>query len=232
MPADLSILSFLNASSESAFSVADVLLSILVCVILSVTVAVAYVKTHAGATYSHSFVQTIILGSLVSTIMIFAIGNNVARGLGILGALTIIRFRTQIRDPRDMIFIFASLAIGVACGSRMYELGVIGAGALVTLVFLLDASPFSARKRSDGLLRFVGPCIDTMEEDLLGIVKANTKRHEVLAMRPIGQDGLMEYAIQLNLLHPRLFDRLVSEISSVKKVSDVSLVMQRDTVEI
>lgn len=232
MHSDLSFLSFLNASSESSVGLIDVVLSILVCVILSVAIAVSYEKTHAGASFSHSFVQTIILGSLVSTIMIFAIGNNVARGLGILGALTIIRFRTPIRDPRDMIFIFASLAVGVACGSRLYGLAVVGTVAMVSLIFLLDASPYSSRKRFDGMLRFVAPNGAIWDSVLSKIVKSNTKKFDVVATRPVGDDGLCEYAVQIRLLHPRLFDPLVAEVNAVSGVSEVSLVMQRDTVEL
>ena len=233
MDSDLSsVITLLTASTERSLSLVDVFAAILISISLGVLIGVTYEKTHAGATYSRSFVQTIILGSLVSTVIIFAIGNNVARGLGILGALAIIRFRTPIRDPRDMIFIFASLAIGVSCGSRLFSLGAAGTLAFCATIYILDMSPYSTRKRYDGLLRLLVPSDDLLKDQCLSILKANTKSHEIVAMRDAGVGEELEYAIQVNLLHPNLHDRLIDELRSLTGVKEVSLVMQRDTVEI
>ena len=81
--------------------------------VLSMTIANVYRWTHQGFSYQRSFIHTVVLACIVISIMIMAIGNNMARGLGILGAMAFVRFRTPIRDPRDIIFIFASLAVGV-----------------------------------------------------------------------------------------------------------------------
>ena len=90
--------------------------SLVLCFVLSNIIAFTYEKTFQGLSYSRNFVQAMILGSLVVAVAMMAIGNNLARGLGMMGALTIIRFRTNLKDPRDIIFIFASLATGMAAG--------------------------------------------------------------------------------------------------------------------
>ena len=92
-----------------AFSPLQILFSLLLSFFMSLLLAAVYRHTHSGFSYSRSFVQTISLAAIVACIMIIAIGNNLARGLGILGALALIRFRTPIRDPRDIIHLFASL---------------------------------------------------------------------------------------------------------------------------
>lgn len=228
-----SFLSSLGASSSSSeVQLLSVLTSIVVCLSLSLSLAFVYEKTHAGATYSRSFVQTVILASLVSTIMIFAIGNNVARGLGIMGALTIIRFRTPIRDPRDMIFIFASLALGVSCGSQLYGLASVGAVAFVLTTFVLDISPYSARKRFDGLLRLFVNSSSNAVDDIMDTIRANTKSYEVVAVRDVNNGDILEYAIEVHLLRSNLYNRIIEELSAIDGVSEVNLVMQRDSVEI
>ncbi|MCH6258423.1 DUF4956 domain-containing protein [Puniceicoccaceae bacterium K14] len=225
-------MSFLNSPSSVDTQPIYVVTSILMSLTLSLSLAYVYDKTHAGATYSRSFVQTIILGSLVSTIMIFAIGNNVARGLGILGALTIIRFRTPIRDPRDMIFIFAALAIGVSCGSRLYGLGALGTLAFCITTMVLDSSPYSSRKRFDGLLRLMTKSDEGLKEKVLGIVKSNTKTFDVVAVREVGSGDVLEYAIEVHLLRSNLYDEIINDLRALEGVTEVNLVMQRDVVEL
>ncbi len=226
------IISYLNSLSEASIEPRDIFIAVAVSLALSVLVAITYEKTHAGATYSRSFVQTIVLGSLVSTIMIIAIGNNIARGLGILGALTIIRFRTPIRDPRDMIFIFAALAIGIASGSRFYALGAIGTLAFCATTFVLEASSFSTRKRFDGMLRLFTPPDEALRSQIMEVVGKYTKTRETIALRDAGRDELLECAIQIRLYHPDLQERLIEELRAIEGVREASLIMQRDSVEI
>ena len=84
------------------------LLCFLLAFMLSSIIAIVYERTFQGLSYSRGLVQSMILGSLVSCLLMIAIGDNIARGIGIVGSLAIIRFRTNLRDPRDLIFLFAS----------------------------------------------------------------------------------------------------------------------------
>jgi hypothetical protein len=92
-----------------------VLVSILTAFLLSHLIATTYALSYRGLSYSRSFVHTLVLGGVVAAMLMLAIGNNLVWGIGIVGTLAIIRFRTNLRDPRDMVFIFAALA---ACGSQ------------------------------------------------------------------------------------------------------------------
>ncbi|MEM7385956.1 MAG: DUF4956 domain-containing protein, partial [Verrucomicrobiota bacterium] len=95
--------------------------------VLGLFIASVYRWTHQGFTYARSFVHTMVLACIVITVMIIAIGNNMARGLGILGAMAFIRFRTPIRDPRDILFLFSCLAVGIASGSLGFSVAILGA---------------------------------------------------------------------------------------------------------
>ena len=92
-----------------------VLASLGLSFLLAALIAIVYQLTFRGFTYSRTYVQSLILGSIVTCMLIMAIGSNFARGLGILGTLAIIRFRVPVHDPRDGMFIFASLGAGIAC---------------------------------------------------------------------------------------------------------------------
>src|SRR5689334_1625499 len=81
---------------------------------LSMAIAWVYTLTYEGIGYLRSFVQTLAMGGIVSALVMLAIGDDVARGLGMVGALTLIRFRATLKDTRDLTFVFASLAVGVA----------------------------------------------------------------------------------------------------------------------
>ena len=115
----------------------EVLFSLCVSFVLGLVIATVYRWTHQGFSYARSFLHTMVLAAIVITVMIIAIGNNMARGLGIMGAMAFVRFRTPIRDPRDIIFLFASLSIGIACASSMHS----------TTFFLARAWPSKARLR-------------------------------------------------------------------------------------
>jgi hypothetical protein len=89
-----------------------VILSFLLAFLCSSLVAAVYEKTYAGLSWSRGLLQTMILGSMTANLIMIAVGDNVARGIGIVGSLAIIRFRTNLRDPRDLVFLFSAMGIG------------------------------------------------------------------------------------------------------------------------
>jgi uncharacterized membrane protein YhiD involved in acid resistance len=164
--------------------------------------------------------------------MIIAIGNNLARGLGILGALAIIRFRTPIRDPRDIIFLFASLAIGISSGSGIYSVAILGTLFFSATVLILNWSPSSSQRKHEGLLRFVAPAGKDLELLLGDIFKHYASTVEMVAMREAAQGVDLEYAYQVCLLDPLLRTDFINTLQKLEDIREVSFIMQRETVEI
>ena len=207
-------------------------LSLLVSFLLATILGKVFQWTHTGPSYSRSIVQTVVLGCLIATVMIIAIGNNLARGLGILGTLALVRFRTPIRDPRDITFIFASLALGVASGAQLYELAVLATLFFCLVTWILSWSPFSSRRDFEGLLRFIlppgSPALDTVR----AILSRYAVSAEMLALREATQGELMEYSYQVRLHEPSERSELLASIQRIEEVSEASLVLQRSTVEI
>ncbi|MEM6966896.1 MAG: DUF4956 domain-containing protein, partial [Bacteroidota bacterium] len=100
------------------------------------------------------FLQALVLLSIVTATVMQAIGDSVARGLGMLGALAVIRFRTTLRNPRNIVFMFASLAAGIACGVYGFVIAIVGTIGFCFTAFALRFTPFSRKNNLVGILKF------------------------------------------------------------------------------
>ena len=118
------------------------LFSLLLSFVLSTLIGLTYRFTYEDERFPRHFFQAIVLSSTVSSMVIMAVGNNLAAGFGIIGAIAIIRFRTLIRDPRNIIFIFASLSVGIATGVYGYAIAIAGTMIFCIVAILLYYSSF------------------------------------------------------------------------------------------
>lgn len=210
----------------------DILIGLLMSFILSLAIATVYRWTYQGLSYSRSFVHTMVLGSVAATVMIMAIGNNLARGLGILGTLAIIRFRTPIRDPRDIIFLFATFAIGIATGAGVFLVSCVGSAAFSIVALYLHWSPFASRREYEGLLRFMLPAPQHVGTDIQDTFRQFCSSAVLIGMREAVQGDVIEYSYQVRLIDPSYQSELLDALHKVPEISEVSLLMQRSTVEI
>ncbi len=119
-----------------------VLFTFLLAFICSSLIAFVYWLTSPSTMRTGNYIQSLILSSLIATMILQSIGDNVASGLGILGALTIINFRTSFRDPRDIIFMFAALGTGIACGSYVFMIALVGTTIFCFVGVCLKFTPF------------------------------------------------------------------------------------------
>jgi len=219
--------------SARALGLEQILCALLTSFVLSAAIAYIYRWTYQGLSYSRSFVHTLILASIVTTILIIAIGNNLARGLGILGTLAIVRFRTPIRDPRDIIFLFASLAIGIACGASVFHVAVIGMLFFCGVALFLHWSPFASLRVYEGLLHFTLPTEGSSgPEKMADVMKQYCSSIILVAMREATQGDCIEYSYQIRLLDPTYQVDLLDAVIHTEHVSDAHLLMHRATVEI
>ena len=116
-------------------TVERIFLNFLVALGLGVVIYISYRFSHSGAVYSARFNVSLLMLTLITTLIMNVIGNNIALSLGMVGALSIVRFRTAIKDPRDSTYIFWCIAVGISCGVSYYALAAIGTG-LIFLVML------------------------------------------------------------------------------------------------
>ena len=125
------------ADQTSQVTILESFLAIFLSFILTVIIASVYRLTHTGARYSQSFVQTIVIMGVVVSVIMIVIGNNIAVAFGLVGAFSIIRFRSAISDPKDIAFIFFGMAAGIASGLGNYIIAILFTVSLVIIIFFL-----------------------------------------------------------------------------------------------
>jgi uncharacterized membrane protein len=227
------MLDFLTLQTSTTHpTIISILYTVLLSFLLSALVALTYEKTFRGLSYSRNFVQAMILSSIVAGMIMQAIGDNPLRGLGMLGALAIIRFRTVFKDPRDIIFMFAAVASGIACGVFGYGIAIVGTlgfcGAAVALYF----SPFGQSRYFDGMLRF------SLQSDAGGnaaleqIMKEYCKHFALITLRESAQGERLEYAYHVKLKNAVSKEAFVRKIKAIGSAKDVNLMLQETTVEL
>ncbi len=224
--------SFLNASGGDPVTLQTALLSLLLAFALTQAIGAVYTWTFKGMSYSRSFVQAVAMGSIVACMLMLAINNSVAAGLGIAGSLAIIRFRTSMRDPRDMVFVFASMGAGIAAGLKAYPAAVLGTALFCLAAVLLSVSEFGSQRIYDGLLRFVLPTSSEAEQELARILKRHTRHFALVTLREVSQGDALEHAYQIQIPDQSRRVKLVRELEAVAGIQDVTLLMQEPTVEL
>lgn len=197
---------------------------------LGQAIATVYMLTFRGMSYSRNFVQGIALGAIVTCMLLLAIGDSVAAGIGLAGGLSIIRFRTTMRDPRDMVFVFAGLGVGIVCGLRAYPVAVMGTATFCAAVVLLDAMAYGARHQYDAMVRFAAE--RTAGEGVKDVLVRLAPEHVLVTLRQGAQGEVMEHAYQLKLAGNDERLRLVHALESTPGVHDVRLYLQEPTQEL
>lgn len=143
--------------TSSFFDWSQITLNLLVACALGVIVALTYRRTHHGLSYSQAFVVSLVFVSIIACGAIMVIGSNIARAFGLVGALSIIRYRTVVKDTRDASFIFLSLVVGFACGTSSFLIGVMTAAVVLILALVVHKFRFGILKDHDFILSFSVP---------------------------------------------------------------------------
>jgi len=209
-----------------------VLLSLLIAFLCSGAIAFLYERTFQGLSWSRGLLQTMVLGSLVAAMLMIAIGDNVARGIGIVGSLAVIRFRTNLRDPRDLVFLFASMGAGVAAGVQSFTTALIGTGVFCLSVLGLHLTRFGNKTTHDGLVRFQVPPGAATASEIAQTMGRLTSRFALVTLRPAAQGDLVDYAYQVRLARSGEHERLLAELEQVHGIRGLTYVNQQTTVEL
>jgi uncharacterized membrane protein YhiD involved in acid resistance len=199
--------------------------------ILSSVIAWTYEKTFLGLSYSRNFVQAIVLSAVVAATVMQAIGDNVGRGLGMMGALSVVRFRTSFKDPRDIMFVFASLGAGIGCGVYAWGAAVGGTIAFSAVAFLLSRTGLGTKHFFDGMLRFALPNEPKVRGQVEDIMKGNLKTFILITMREVDGGARLDVAYQVRLRATKPAAEILNELSKLEGISDVQFMMQDATTE-
>ncbi|WP_053073756.1 DUF4956 domain-containing protein [Bacillus sp. LL01] len=145
------------ANLTTKLTIVQAFIAIFLTFILTIIITQVYKRTHKGNNYSQSFVHTIIIMGVVVSIIMIVIGNNVAVAFGLVGAFSIIRFRSAMADPKDIAFIFFGMAAGIACGLGFYLLAILFTVSLSILIYILFLFNYGRRGEATKSLKITVP---------------------------------------------------------------------------
>jgi len=191
-----------------------------------------YIYTFRGLSYSRSFVQGIPLGAVITSMLMLAIGDSIAAGIGLAGGLSIVRFRTTMRDPRDMMFVFAGLGVGIACGLGAFPAALAGTLSFAAAALLLFGISYGSRRQFDGLVRLVAPAKSEVSSSITAILRQHTSHFVLVTLRESAQGDRMEHAYQIRIPETDARLALINELDALDDVDDISLHMQEPTLEV
>ncbi len=219
-------------SKPGSAGVLSALLSIGVAFALGQLISGVYVATFRGLSYSRSFVQSMPLGAVVTSMLMLAIGDSIAAGIGLAGGLSIVRFRTTMRDPRDMVFVFAGLGVGISCGLRAYPAAIAGTLLFAAAAWVLFGISYGARAQFDGLLRFVVNADADVDAAVTAALRKHTGHYVLVTMREVAQGSAFEHAYQVRIPNPEARPALLHELAAIGSIRDLALHLQEPTLEV
>ncbi|MCC6672924.1 MAG: DUF4956 domain-containing protein [Planctomycetes bacterium] len=213
-------------------SLREFLVHLLLAFVLGQALAWVYVRTHRGTSYSRSIVHALVLLALIVTLVMLAIGDSLARAIGLFGALALVRFRTPVKDTRDTVFLFLAVGIGIAVGTSSLLLAVAGTIFALGIACYLDWTRFGEREISDSVLRLRMPSGPEPEGALREILGRYCRRFALLNARDSLTAGEMEFAYQLELRDIAATAGMVAAIRAIPGAGDVNLMMQTEQEEL
>jgi len=135
------------------FGVSDVFLAMTVSALLCFVLSQVYRYTHRGTSYSQSFMVTLFAMAVCTAVVMMIIGSNIARAFSLVGALSIIRFRTAVKDPRDTGYLFAAMIAGMGCGSGFYLASIAMTIFVSALMLVLYATNYGLKHKLENIVR-------------------------------------------------------------------------------
>ena len=163
--------SFLEKASS--FSILDMVIALVLAFVIGLFIFLVYKKTFRGVMYSENFGVSLVAMTLITTLIILAVTSNVVLSLGMVGALSIVRFRSAIKEPLDIAFVFWSISIGIVLGAGLIPLAVFGS-VFIGIILLL----FVNKKSSDNPYILIVNCNDENSETLaMTHINKSVKKH-------------------------------------------------------
>lgn len=159
----------------ASFSFIDSLIGLLVAFAVGLFIYFVYKKTFSGVIYSHTFNISLIVMSMATALIIMGISSNVLLSLGMVGALSIVRFRTPIKDPMDIVYIFWAIVAGILCGAGFMLLAIMGSIA-IGLVLLIFINRITIENPYLVVVRYNE---NSIEKSLDHVISENAKKHSL-----------------------------------------------------
>ncbi len=208
----------------SEFTVMDVAIVLILSFILSAFIGWVYKTTHRGTSYTQSFVFTLVMNGMIVALVMLIVGSNIARAFSLVGALSIIRFRNAVKETRDVGFIFLTMAVGMAVGTRFYLLAIVAAGVISLAVILMTRLDWFAREMATQILRIYVPN-DTAFDNLFDSTFIKyTSVSELISVDTVQNGVLTELVYSVGLKKAAIMQDFIAEVKRLNGNNKVTLI--------
>lgn len=203
----------------------DVIANIVIAMMCGFFIAFVYKYTYSGLNYSSTFTVSLIMLTMITALVIMVIGNNLARAFGMVGAMSIIRFRTAVKDASDIMFIFFALTIGLASGVKLYSIAILGTLFVSFVYFIISKMNFALPRRREFLMQIVAREDHIGENPFGEILKKYCSKQKLVNLKTMGEAGqeLMEFSFYVNLRNESKGTAMVSELNALPGVEQTNL---------
>ena len=210
----------------------EVLINLVLSFILGVLISLIYKKTHKGLSYSQSFMVTNIFVAVIVCMVIMIIGNSLARAFALVGALSIIRFRTVVKDTKDTAYIFWSLAAGMAAGTGSYFIAIAGSIIISGIALILFYTNFGSIIKSEFIVQFrINSNDSNITSQYNRLISEFTKSHTLLSSESSGDGQSIKVSFDVVMKEEMKQNELISKISKIDGVSEVVIIAAKSDVD-
>lgn len=211
----------------------EIIFNLIISFFYGLLISFTYKKTHKGMSYSQSFMITNIFLSVIVCMVIMVIGNSITRAFALVGALSIIRFRTVIKDTKDIAYIFWSLAAGMACGTGSYFLALISAIIITIIAYILFKTNYGSIYKSEFILQFRYTKLNEREREASYLKKLSEfcTTNNLLNSEPSSDNESLKLTYDIVLKEEMDSNKFVLEVSSCQGVSEASIVAAQNDID-
>jgi len=207
---------FSYLSRAADFSIPDILAALLISFAVGLFIFFVYTKTFKGVLYSSSFGISLIAMNMITTLIILTVSSNLMVGLGMVGALSIVRFRTVVKEPLDLVYLFWSITAGIITGAGLIPMAIIGTAVIGMILFV-----FVNRKADDQPYVVVISCDgDQAEAQALALLQSHTKKNIVKA-KSVSREGV-ELTVEVRLIESS--SQFINALLAIDGVFNATLV--------
>ena len=213
--------------SDGNLTTQAVVLRLIAAAVIAAFIFISYRLSHDGSIYSKKFNVSLVAMTLITTTVMIVIGNNIALSLGMVGALSIVRFRTAIKDSRDTIYIFWTVVVGICCGSGDYTVAAIGS-AFIFIILLLFG-----RIKNDNRMLLIIRTARVNEEKIEAVIFQYYARKANLRVKNTTEDSV-EFIYELSRRVMEKYKKdgqsITDAVYSVGNIEYFNLVAQNDEI--
>ncbi len=210
----------------------EIIINLILSFVLGLIISVVYKHTHKGLSYSQSFMITNIFVAVIVCMVIMIIGNSLARAFALVGALSIIRFRTVVKDTKDTAYIFWSLAAGMASGTGSYFLAISGTFIITSIAFILDKTNFGSIIKSEFILQFRTISNNSETSSLFNKTISKFSKSSTLLSSESSEDGeSIKLSFDIVLKDEKNQTELISDLSKIAGLKEIVIIAAKSDVD-